>query len=233
MVCIYIDDMLGGGSTNSKVYMAKEAELKQAFNFREWQMSANLEYCGASLEKTASGGWALHHYPFMKRIKPIALARGRQADDPLSPSEVSQLRALKLNSDVKLQYEWLGDVADLRLVCQFGAAFGVRRDSSSQAGRITMLIHKDAFSGRECPYHVLDWKSSKLPRVTRSSLGAEAQSAGQAADSVEFVCRYWEYLKDPNTSLAEILERPTSLEPTLVTDAKALYAASVKDLALV
>eukprot|EP00435_Cladocopium_sp_Y103_P060878 s209_g22.t1 len=273
MVCIHVDDMLGGGSPNSKVYQLKEAELKKAFSFREWQTSANLEYCGASLEKTPTGGWSLHHDPFIKKIKPIALARGRAADDSLSPSEVSQLRALlgslqwpavqsqphlqastsllaskmtngtvnvvqeankllrfsKLNSDVKLQYEYLGEVADLRLVCQFDAAFGVRRDSSSQGGWITMLIHKDAFEGQECPYHVLDWKSSKLPRVTRSSLGAEAQSAGQAADSIEFVCRYWECLKDPNASLAEILERPCSLSPTLVSSERQFADGLTKD----
>ena len=76
MVCIHVDDMLGGGSTSSKVYQAKEAELKQAFNFREWQTDAKLEYCGASLEKTPTGGWALHHDPFLKKVKPIPVARG-------------------------------------------------------------------------------------------------------------------------------------------------------------
>ena len=59
-----------------------------------------------------------------------------------------------------------------------------------------MLINQKAFDGQECPYHVIDWKSSKLPRVTRSSLGAEAQAAGQAEDSVDFICRFWECLKD-------------------------------------
>jgi len=92
-----------------------------------------------------------------------------------------------------------------------------------------MLINQKAFDGQECPYHVIDWKSSKLPRVTRSSLGAEAQAAGQAEDSVDFICRFWECLKDPNETLAEILERPSSLAPVLVTDAKALYDSFHRD----
>ena len=92
-----------------------------------------------------------------------------------------------------------------------------------------MLINQKAFDGQECPYHVIDWKSSKLPRVTRSSLGAEAQAAGQAEDSVDFICRFWECLKDPDATLAEILERPSSLSPVLVTDAKALYDSFHRD----
>ena len=92
-----------------------------------------------------------------------------------------------------------------------------------------MLINQKAFDGQECPYHVIDWKSSKLPRVTRSSLGAEAQATGQAEDSVDFICRFWECLKDPNETLAEILERPSSLAPVLVTDAKALYDSFHRD----
>ena len=139
------------------------------------------------------------------------------------------LKFAKNNSDVKLCYEPLGAVDSLRLVCQFDAAFGIRRDYSSQGGWITMLINQKAFDGQECPYHVIDWKSSKLPRVTRSSLGAEAQAAGQAEDSVDFICRFWECLKDPNATLAEILERPSSLAPVLVTDAKALYDSFHRD----
>ena len=40
------------------------------------------------------------------------------------------LKFAKDNSDVKLCYEPLGDVDSPRLVCQFDAAFGIRRDFS-------------------------------------------------------------------------------------------------------
>ena len=57
-----------------------------------------------------------------------------------------------------------------------------------------MLINEKAFDGAECPYHVIDWKSSKLPRVTRSSLGAKAQAARQAEDSVDFLLVWTSYV---------------------------------------
>ena len=82
----------------------------------------------------------------------------------------------------------------------FDAAHGVRHDGSSQGGFICLLTHKEAFEGVETPYHVLDWKSMKLPRVARSSLAAEAQASGAAADNVEFIVRFWNELFNPQLS---------------------------------
>lgn len=91
-----------------------------------------------------------------------------------------------------------------------------------------MLIHKDAFE-TELNYHVIDWKSYKLPRVARSSLSAEAQAAGQASDATEYSCRFLENLHHPQCTLREILHGPplwktrTELKLVLTIDAKALY----------
>ena len=63
----------------------------------------------------------------------------------------------------------------------------------------------------------------KTPRVARSSLGVEAQAGGQASDAVNFTCRFWHHLLQPKLKLAELLEVPSTLEPIMVTDAKALY----------
>ena len=46
------------------------------------------------------------------------------------------LRFCKENADVGARYEPLGELSGLRLVCMFDAAFGVRRDSSSQGGHL-------------------------------------------------------------------------------------------------
>ena len=68
-----------------------------------------------------------------------------------------------------------------------------------------------------------DWRSQKTPRVARSSLGAEAQGGGQACDALERVCVYWNCLLDPRRKLKELLDCKSTLEPTMITDAKALY----------
>ena len=133
------------------------------------------------------------------------------------------LRFCKENADVGARYEPLGAVDQLRLVCMFDAAFGVRRDASSQGGYMIMLVPQDTFNGEEKPYHLIDWKSSKLPRIARSSLGAESQAAGQAVDAVDFCSRFWEHLLKPNLGLRYLLEEPSTLKPVMITDAKALY----------
>lgn len=133
------------------------------------------------------------------------------------------LKFAKENSDVSLRYSYLDEPQNLRLACMFDAAFCVRRDNASQGGYIVMLVPESTFHGKESEYHVIDWKSSKLPRVARSSLGAEAQAAGQAADSVDFICKFWDHLWYPNLTLEQLLHRPCALQPTIITDAKALY----------
>ena len=127
------------------------------------------------------------------------------------------LRFSKANSDVSLEYKAICPLEDLRLVCSFDAAFGVRRDGASQGGYITMLVPKGVFEGEEHPYHVVDWRSAKLPRIARSSLSAEAQAAGQAVDAVDHLCVHWAHILDPHKPLAELMAQPSSLEPTLVT----------------
>ena len=55
------------------------------------------------------------------------------------------LRFAKSNADVSLDYKAICPLEDLRLVCSFDAAFGVRRDGASQGGYITMLVPKGFF----------------------------------------------------------------------------------------
>ena len=128
----------------------------------------------------------------------------------------------KENSDIDLTFAPLR-LSEVCLVTAFNASFGCRPDGTSQGGYLVMLAPKRILETEEDSYHILDWRSQKLPRVARSSLAAEAQAAACAADSTEFVCRYFEHLRQPNLSLSELLKEKTVLKPILVTDAKALY----------
>jgi hypothetical protein len=100
------------------------------------------------------------------------------------------LRFAKSNADVHLTFPPIGALEDLRITCMFDAALGVRHDQSSQGGYLNLLTNKKAFEGVGAPYHILDWRSFRLPRVARSSLAAEVQAAAQAVDSTEFVARF-------------------------------------------
>ena len=140
------------------------------------------------------------------------------------------LKFAKQNADVKLQYEPMNIdfLQDLRLCVMFDAAHGVREDSTSQGGYLMFLAPKEIFE-KESTYHVIDWRSFKLPRVARSSLSAEAQAFGQAADMVEFVCIYWRCLFEPPKKLRDCLDQKSELLPTMITDAKALYDSYNKE----
>ena len=132
------------------------------------------------------------------------------------------LKFAKENADVGLSYPPLGPVANLRMITAFDASFCSRPDGSSQGGYLVLLAPRHILETKEDVYHILDWKSSKLPRVARSSLSAEAQAAGLASDATEFACRYYEHLLHPLVPLA-LLQMTSVLEPVLITDAKAVF----------
>eukprot|EP00435_Cladocopium_sp_Y103_P030130 s3673_g7.t1 len=133
------------------------------------------------------------------------------------------LKFAKLNSDVGLVFSPLGDMQDWRLVTAFDASFCSRADGTSQGGYFVLLAPKRILETEEDVYHIIDRRSFKLPRVARSSLAAESQAAGCAADATEFSCRYFEHLMKPTLKLADLLQVQSVLQPAMVTDAKSVY----------
>ena len=111
----------------------------------------------------------------------------------------------------------------------FDASFCSRADGTSQGGYFVLLAPKGILETGEDVYHILDWRSFKLPRVARSSLAAESQAAGCAADATEFACRYFEHLLKPHLKLADLLQVKSTLQPTMVTDAKSVYDSYHKE----
>ena len=266
MICLHVDDMLGAGDPNSPVYQDVINRLQQMFSFREWKDGENLEYCGANIEKRPDGALRLHHSEYLKKVKPMTIAKHLGPESELSNQEITALRGLlgalqwpavqssphlqastsiysgsvsrglvktaqednrllkfaKDNADVGLTYAPL-DLNDVRIVTAFDASFGCRPDGSSQGGFVVMLAPRKILETEEGDYHILDWRSLKLPRIARSSLAAEAQAAACASDATEFACRYFEHLRSPTVPLRELLHLKSSLEPVLITDEKALF----------
>ena len=86
-----------------------------------------------------------------------------------------------------------------------------------------MMVSKRCFfSGEDTP--TMWWTGGRrIAPIARSSLSAEAQAAGQAVDAVDHLCVHWAHMLEPHKPLSELMAQHSSLEPTLVTDAKALY----------
>ena len=140
------------------------------------------------------------------------------------------LRFAKANSDVGLCYQYLGPFSDLVLVAYSDASFACRPDLSSQGGYLVTLCHKDALQkGTACAYHVLDWRSFRLPRVARSTLSAEGQAAAEAADALYFTSLFLKAFFEPGLDLASPTAAQLENQSALVVDAKALYDLLVKD----
>ena len=95
------------------------------------------------------------------------------------------LRFAKMNQDVGLLFQKLGDVKDLCMIAVSDAAWGVRKDRKSQGG---YLVLKDAMNGKaDQSYIVLDWRSFKLPRNSRSSLNSESQACAAAMRALDYL----------------------------------------------
>ena len=133
------------------------------------------------------------------------------------------LRFAKENSDVGLKFVNLGQPKDLAMVAMSDAAWGVRADGQSQGGYMVVLTHRKAIQGEECPYVVLDWRSYRLPRVSRSSLNAEAQACAGAMDAMEYLMTFWQGCFNAAFNLRDPGEKGRIEESALVIDAKALY----------
>ena len=140
------------------------------------------------------------------------------------------LRFGKSNADIGLTFQRLGPLEDLRLLSISDAAWGVRSDHLSQGGYFVLLTHKKALEGEpDQPYVIIDWRSFKLPRVSRSSLNAEAQSCSAAVDSLEFVHIFWQACHQENFKLEQVKDnqrdRDHFLPSALIIDAKVLHDA--------
>jgi hypothetical protein len=134
------------------------------------------------------------------------------------------LRFFKTNSDVGLDFvPVIDDLNDAAFVTMTDAAWGVRHDGSSQSGHLVFLVHKSVLEGQLGRYILLDWKSSRTPRMSRSSLNSEAQSAATGVDAMEHVMATWSLARFPGLDPRADDTLRAAGSAALVVDAKALY----------
>ena len=86
------------------------------------------------------------------------------------------LRCLKSHIDAGLKWQYMAAIDELVFVCFSDAACAVRHDSGGQNGVLTVACHLRVWNGEESDNVVDDWKSSRLPKLSRRSLQSESQS---------------------------------------------------------
>ena len=98
------------------------------------------------------------------------------------------LRFAKAAKDISLKFPKLDTTkGQLGFLALSDAAWATRVDGSSQGGYLVLLVPPEAFNDKKTDYAVLDWRSFKLNRVSRSSMNAESQAAAEAADALEYI----------------------------------------------
>ena len=139
------------------------------------------------------------------------------------------LRFAKQNGDVGLEFRHIGPKDEITFAAYSDASFASRDDLSSQGGYFIVMVHKDVTTGGEGAYNVIDWRSWKLARVSRSTLAAESQAASEAADALLFVTTFWQLVWKPWLPLDDLKTAQITNSPKLVVDAKALYDLLIKE----
>ena len=198
--------------------LAKGRDLSQKINEQEKSKARGL--IGA-LQWPATQG-------FPGLAASVSIQAGELAGgDGNSLTELNKtLRFAKQNANHRLKFlaeDGTKNVRNMTLVLFADAAFDVRRDHSSQGGFVIMVVPKEALSGKKVPASTVSWRSFKLPRVCRSSLGAECQALSTALEELMMVKLFLLKIQFPELNLKEMQEKVNLEQSAVITDCKALY----------
>eukprot|EP00439_Symbiodinium_sp_Y106_P069857 s1629_g12.t1 len=108
-------------------------------------------------------------------------------------------------------------------------------DEKSQGGYIVAYVHKSIMDGDLAPTSILCWKSHKLRRVVKASLGSEALAMDDGLSELEWIRAMHAEICIPAASVTDVsrygpdmsavaVRQPDPEDPSImVTDARALY----------
>ena len=113
---------------------------------------------------------------------------------------------------------------DLILVAYGDSSFANAKGSKSQGGLLVIATTRRALFGR-APGSLLEWRSHRIPRSTRSTLSSEACAADAACDHGFFVG--W-ILSELVHGVKPRLGKKLSFDVFLATDCKSLFDALVR-----
>ena len=109
--------------------------------------------------------------------------------------------------------------------CAFSdASFASCQKLSAHQGTIIFATHKKLLENQTAVVCPMAWSSKRIPRVVRSTLGAEAFALSNSVDRLSWLRLFWAWLKDPSVPWQHP-EKVLELEPTAAaaTDCKSVY----------
>ena len=261
---IHVDDGIGGGSPK---FMAMLKRVEARFKFGAFEQG-EFTYTGIHFRQWDDGSIEYDQVPYIEKISPIVLGRGRK-DDPealISESERTAFRSLigalqyaavhsrpdlaakigELQGEVtraqvkhlSLANKVLAEAKQHRVslmvlpidpknvtYCAFSdASFSCIKHTTAHQGTIIFATTPELLENQKAVVAPVAWYSKKIPRVVRSTLGAEAAALSNSADRLLWIRVLWAWLLNPDCNWKEP-EKLLSSENRggLVTDCKSAY----------
>ena len=109
--------------------------------------------------------------------------------------------------------------------CAFSdASFASSQKLSAHQGTIIFATHTTLLDNHPAVVCPMAWSSKRIPRVVRSTLGAEAFALSNSVDRLSWLRLFWAWLKDPAVPWQQP-EKVLESEPTAAaaTDCKSVY----------
>jgi hypothetical protein len=76
----------------------------------------------------------------------------------------------------------------------------------SQLGFVCLLSDDGLCNYHEGPVDYLDWESSRIKRVCRASMGAEAHGLSEGAEALEWIWALYYEMDKPNQPLGDLVD---------------------------
>ena len=166
---------------------------------------------------------AAHVMPdFLYRISALAqkFKGPSYADVKKANTTLKDMKALAESGGAILKYPNIG--GEVMFVTYFDASLGKEEKGQSQQGAVHFITSVKAET-QPAPAGILEFNSSRISRVVRSSMAAEAASMTMAADHQLYNRLLWEALTKGQLEVHGDWRQRLTTRGLVVTDAKSLY----------
>ena len=170
-----------------------------------------------------TGDVTQHVFPQrMFRISASAQRVGKAVFEDMKEAHTlcCEMKTAAREGKAKIVYRPLG--SQTLLFTYFNAALGRKNDGSAQAGKFHLPTDKSALN-TEQPSNLLEYHSSKISRVVRSSMAAESCALSKGADYQLYNRLLYDALCFGRVEIQEDWRSQLRVEGLMVTDAKAVF----------